>query len=1130
MPDSGQLRPTRRVSYRTLVTTALGALPLIALALAAPTAAAQRDTIPQPAPAHDPFRFEMMGPAEGGRVAAIAGVPGDARTWYIGNSSGGVWKSSDSGATFHPIFDKEPVQAIGALAIAPSDPRQIWAGTGEAWAIRDADIMGDGVYLSTDSGATWKNMGLRETGRIGRIVVNPTDPKVVFVCALGRTTGPQQERGVYRTTDGGSTWQRVLFVDPGTGCSGLTMDAHDPNVLFAGMWQVEMHTWAMFSGGSSSGIYASHDGGTTWTHVVSPGLPKSPLGKIDIAIAPGDSKRVYALIQTADQGSLWRSDDGGVTWRDQNWSRQLIGRAGYYIRLAVSPANENYILIANSSFFRSTDGGRTFDEVPWGGDNHDIWIDPQQPARMGLTNDAGVRLTTDAGKTWTNTQIANGQMYHVAVDNQVPYWIYTNRQDNGTMRGPSTSPEAVPGARRGPPPTAAVRGAGADSARIRGDSSRTARSSQRRQANAPADSASQTDSLTRNSANRAQSFQPRGSTWDHGLGGCESGFTVPDPTNPDIVWASCYGNEVTRWNARTKLARSVSPWIHTLDSPPNETKYRCHWTPPLAIDPFDHNTVYYGCQVVLKTSNAGQSWTAISPDLSTRDSSRIVSSGGIVADNLGQFYGEVVFAIAPSEIRKGLIWAGTNDGKLWYTRNGGTTWTDVTRNMTGLPAWGTIRKIEPSHFDPATAYVAIDFHMMDNRKPYIYKTTDYGRSWSNITGDLPAGGPLDYVMAVTENPNKRGMLFAGTGHGFFYSHDDGTHWTRFSTGLPAVPVTWIVVPKLWHDVVISTYGRGIYILKDIAPLEQNAGSTAAKTVTLYRPHPGYREARSGNADITFSTPAKTARPVTLEILDSTGTTIRTMRVATRAGYNRVSWNLRYDAPERVDLRTTPAANPHIWEEPRFKGKKVRPITHWGIQGPETAGPIATPGHYSVRLVSDGTPPQVQPLTILRNADISSSDADLAASTRMQIRIRNDMDSAVSMINSIEKMRLQVDDQRRSAASDADALLALNALDNKMLAVELQLLSRSDLNSDDKYYVEQYRVYLNLIWLSGEVGSGAGDVAGGADFRPTDTSHEVLAGIERQLSAAHADFNTLVQRDVPAFNKSAGGRLRAIAIE
>ena len=1093
---------------------------LVAISLAATTVMAQRDTTPQRAPAHDPLRFEMMGPAVGGRISAIAGAAGDPRTWYLGSASGGVWKSSDSGATFRPIFDKEPVQAIGALAVAPSNPKMVWAGTGEAWAIRDADVVGDGIYLSSDSGATWKNMGLRETGRIGRIIVHPTNPNVVYVCALGRVTGPQQERGVYRTTDGGATWQRMLFVDPNTGCSGLTLDEHDPNTLFAGMWQVEMHTYAMYSGGPSSALYVTHDAGATWKKVSDPGLPKSPLGKIDVAVAPTDSKRVYALIQTATQGSVWRSDDGGESWKAVNWARALIGRAGYYIRIGVSTGNANDVLIANSSFFRSTDGAKTFREVPWGGDNHDIWFDPKNPERIGLTNDAGARISTDGGKKWINVTLANAQAYHVAVDNQVPYWIYTNRQDNGTMRGPSTEPEANPNTRVGPPqPARTPRGEGGDT---------TNQATQPKLS--PADSIARADSITRDSTMHANPFRQRGSTWDHGLGGCESGFTLPDPTKPDIVWASCYGNTVTRWDAKTKLARSVSPWIHTLDSPPNELKYRCHWTPPLAIDPFDHNTVYYGCQVVFKTSNAGQSWSVISPDLSTRDSSRIVPSGGIVEDNLGQFYGEVIFAIAPSEIQKGLIWAGTNDGKLWYTRDGGGAWTDVTKNMTGLPAWGTIRKIEPSHFDAATAYVAIDYHIMDNRKPYIYKTTNYGKTWTNITGDLPTDHPLDYVMAVTENPNRKGMLFAGTGHGFFYSLDDGTHWKQYSEGLPAAVVSWIVVPKKWHDVVVSTYGRGIYILKDITPLEQGVTSPTASAGALYQPHPGYREARSGHADITFSLPSKTKQPATVAIIDSTGATIRTMKVETRAGYNRVAWDLRYDAPKRVDLRTTPADNPHIWEELRFRGKTVRPITHWGIQGPEATGPIATPGHYSVRLLAEGSPSQVQPLTILKSAEITSSDADLAMSTRMQVRIRDDMNAAVDMINALEKMRLQIDDQRRVSASDASTLSALNGLDKQVLDAELRLVSHSDLNSDDKYYVERYRVYMNLIWLSGEVGSGAGDVAGGADFRPTNTSRATLDEIERNLTAARADFAAIVRQHIPAFNKAMAGKVRAISVE
>ncbi len=1108
------------------------------------------------APRVDPFRFTMMGPAAGGRISSIVGVPGNPRIWFLGNASGGVFKSVDSGTTFQPVFDSMAVQAIGALAISSSNPAQVWAGTGEAWAIRDADVMGDGIYLSTDTGKTWKNVGLRETGRIGRIIVHPTNPKIVFVCALGRATGPQEERGVYRTIDGGKSWKRVLFVDPNTGCSGLTLDVKNPRVLFAGMWQVEMKTYVMNSGGPSSAIYVSRDGGDSWKKVTHPGLPKSPLGKIDVAIAPSNPKRVYALIQTANQGSVWRSEDGGASWRVINWTRALIGRAGYYIRLGISPKNADEILVANSSFFRSTDGGKTFEEVPWGGDNHDIWYDPKNADRIGLTNDAGARLTTSHGKSWNSVSLPNAQMYHVAVDNQVPYWIYGNRQDNGTMRGPSTVPEGGQGGRGGGAGAAGRGGRGGrgDSTRVAaGRAGRGAARTGRGARQAPGDSivspprvaggagiprdtasarrlgGAQSDSAQRDST-QGNIFGAGGfSTWDHGLGGCESGFTLPDPTNADIVWASCYGNQVTRWNAKTKLARSVSPWIHTLDSPPSQLKYRCHWTPPLAIDPFDHETVYYGCQVVFKTSNQGQSWSVISPDLSTQDPSRIVSSGGIVEDNLGQFYGEVVFAIAPSEIQRGLIWAGTNDGQLWYTADGGTTWTNVSKSMTGLPTWGTIRKIEPSHFDAATAYVAIDFHMMDDRRPFIYKTSDFGKTWTNVTGDLPADHPLSYVMSVAENPNRKGMLFAGTGNAFYYSRDDGAHWTRFKEGLPAAPVTWIVVPKTFHDVVVSTYGRGVFILKDITPLEEGTDVTLASNeqAHLFAPHPGYRQARSGREEITFGLARATPRPVKLEILDSAGAVVRTMQVPTRAGFNRVVWDLRYDAPKRVELRTTPPDNPFIWTEPRFKNRQTRPITHWGIQGPQNTGPLAVPGRYSARLTVNGNV-STQSFEILKDNELTTPPSDLVASTQTQIRIRDDMNAAVEMINKLETMRKQIEDQKKRAANDGAVISSLGDMDAKMLDVELRLLSKSDLMSDDKYYVEAYKVYLNLIWLSGEVGAGAGDVAGGADSRPTDASLAWLADIEKDLGAAKAAFDKLLQEDIPAFNRTMAGKVDAIA--
>jgi photosystem II stability/assembly factor-like uncharacterized protein len=1000
------------------------------------------------------FGFRFVGPQIGNRIASVAAIPGDPSTYYAGAASGGIWKSTDGGNRFIPIFDQEPVAAIGALAVAPSEASTIWAGTGEAWVIRQSDVMGNGVYKSTDAGKTWKHMGLDETGRIARIVIHPTNPDIVFVCALGRVTGPQQERGVFRTTDGGAHWSRVLFADENTGCSGLTMDPHNPHLLFAGMWQVVMHTYGEYSGGPGSGIYVSRDGGDSWQRIEGHGLPNPPMGKIDVAIAPTDANRVYALIQTANQGSLWRSDDGGENWRVVNHDRRLIGRAGYYIRIAVSPADENELFIANSSFFHSTDGGETIYEVPWGGDTHDIWIDPTNPDRFVITDDAGMNITTVHGRGFHRVQLPIGQMYHVAVDDRVPYWVYTNMQDDGTMRGPAIS---------GP--------------RAYGE---------------PLDN------------------------WEHGLGGCESGFTLPDPTNPDIIWASCYGDEVTRYDAKTKQARSVSPWMHTLDAPANAVKYRCEWTPPLAIDPFDHNTVYYGCQVIFETSDGGQSWKVISPDLSTQDPSRLVSSGGISGDNLGNFYGEVVFAIAPSPIQRGLIWAGTNDGKVWYTKDR-AHWVDVTKNISGMPPWGKVTKIEPSHFDPGTAYVAVDFHMMDNRDPYIYKTTDFGQTWTQIGTGLPKG-PLAYVLAVAEDPNQKGLLFAGTGNGFYYSLDDGAHWTQLNTGLPHAPVSWIEVQKRFHDVVVSTYGRGIYILDDISPLEYRAAHPQQSDVVLYPSRLTYRLVKGGQAYITFE--LNQPGQAKLSILDTHNNTVRDFgTIAGKAGLNRVAWDLRYDPPQPARLRTSAPDNPFIWEEPRFRGQDWRPVTHWGIEN-ALVGPIVTPGNYTIHLTVGGKT-LTQPVEILRDPNVTSSDADLKASVDMLLRIRADINKVSGMINQIEWKRKQLEDLERTLESGGKHDLAQTVvqMNRQMEKVEYELIARENLNSDDKYFSEANKLYLGFIWLNGEVGTGAGDVAGGANYKPTAAETGVLSMLEKQLAAAESDYRNLMEHELAEFNRS-----------
>ncbi len=1010
--------------------------------------------------------FRFLGPIVGNRVAAIAGIPGDPTTYYAGAASGGVWKTTDGGIRWAPVSDSLGVAAIGALAVAPSDPNVVWAGTGEAWAIRDSDVIGDGIYKSMDAGKTWTHMGLDETGRIGRILVHPTNPDVVFACSIGRITAPQQERGVYRTTDGGGHWERVLFVDENTGCSGLSMDAKNPRTIWAGTWQVEMHPWAMLSGGAGSGIYVSRDGGAKWTKVEAAGLPKSPLGKIDVAVAPSDSSRVYALIQTKDQGSVWRSDDGGASWRVVNWSRELIGRAGYYIHLAVSPANEDEILISNSSFFQSVDGGQTFRSVNWGGDNHDIWWDPKDADRFAITHDAGITLTTQHGRSTQRVQLPIGQMYHVTVDNEVPYNVYSNMQDDGTMRGPAIASE----------------GAGAG-------------------------------------------YNGSGNVWDHGLGGCESGFTAPDPADSNIVWSTCYGNKVTRYDHRTKIARSVAPGMITLDAPPQDAKYRCHWSAPLAIDPFDHNNVYYGCNVIFHTNSGGQSWRIISPDLSSQDPSKIVASGGIVGDNLGQFAPEVIFAIATSEVEKGLIWAGTNDGKIWYTRDGGQKWNDVSKNVTGLPAWGVISKIEPSHFNGGTAYVAVDAHLMDSREPYIFKTTDYGATWKRVNGDLPNAHPLSYVKAVAENPNKAGMIFAGTGHGFFYSTDDGGHWSELAAGLPHAPVSWIVVQKAFHDVAISTYGRGLYVLDDITPLEQATPAITDAAAHLFAPRATYRWSQRSRALINYALKGEPRGAAQLQVLDAEGKVVRDLRSTPVAGLNRVAWDLRYEAPRLIAMRTTPPENPHIWEEPRFRGQDTRPVTHWGLE-PAQVGPLVVPGKYTVKLTVDGQS-YTQAIEVLKDPRIPTSVADLDLSVKLQLRLRDDISAAADMVNAIEVMRKQLEDVSKAYKNDRskDALLKQIAeMDKKLFDVEAKILEPAQMTSDDKYFQQAYRVYMNLIWLNGEVGPGAGDVSGGADFPPTDTSVNVMESIEKDLNGAKADYKNLMDRDVPAFNRAIGGAI------
>ena len=732
----------------------------------------------QPAVAQqiDPSRYEQLryryiGP-EGNRATAVVGIPGDPRIYYAGAASGGIWKTTDGGTYWEPIFDGQPVQSIGALAIAPSDQNVIWAGTGEA-NIRSHISLGAGIYRSTDAGKTWTLMGLEATGRISRIRIDPRDPDIVFVAAQGHCYGPQRERGVYRTKDGGRTWEQVLFVDENTGASDLVMDPNNPRILFAGMWQIEIHTWGRESGGPGSGIFGSRDGGDTWKRLEGNGLPGFPVGKVALAVAPSNSNHIYALIETGDgvpmhgdsteSGELWSSRDGGEHWELVSHDRQLAGRTHYYSRVEVAPDNEHEAFFLAGAFSRTLDGGKTTIDSegrasPWG-DNHDIWIDPLDPDRLAVANDGGLDISLTRGATWRRIELPIAQMYRVTVDTRIPYYVYGNRQDGQSARGPSR--------------TFYTGFLGSVGNIPRGD-------------------------------------------W-HDVGGGESGWATPDPENPDIIWSSASGSGagggiVTRMDLRTRQVHNVEVWPRTTGgSPAEDLKYRFVWDAPLTISPHDHNKVYTGSQHVHVTTDGGRSWREISPDLTLNDKSRQGISGGLTPDNIGVEYAGVVFAIAESPLRPGLIWAGTNDGLVHVSQDGGGSWTNVTGNIPDLPPWGTVSNIEPSRYDTAMAYIAVDFHQVNNRDPWVYKTTNYGRSWRRITNGIPAS-PLSYANCIREDPVRRGLLYLGTENGLYVSFNDGENWQPLQTNLPHAPVYWMAVQEQFKDLVVATYGRGFWIL------------------------------------------------------------------------------------------------------------------------------------------------------------------------------------------------------------------------------------------------------------------------------------------------------------------------------
>jgi photosystem II stability/assembly factor-like uncharacterized protein len=1025
------------------------------------------------------LHFRFVGPI-GNRVAAVIGEPGNPNVVYIGAADGGIWKTEDGGATWKPIFDKADVSPVGALAMAPSEHNIVWAGTGEPWLIRPFWALGNGVYKSTDAGESWQNMGLDATGHIARIVIDPHDPNRVFVCAIGQTFLPQQQRGVFRTLDGGKTWQQVLFINENTGCSDLAMDPSDPNTLFAGMWPVTIHTWGIDSGGAAGGVYATHDGGATWHKLSGHGLPANnhPVGKVAVAIAQSNPKRVYALIQDNPPG-LYRSDDGGQTWKLVNQSHIPDERAPYYTRFTVAPDNENLLYFVSVAYSFSPDGGKTLlipgsrhsalGQASGGGDNHDLWIDPTNSSRILVANDEGVNISNDHGRSFANYVLPISQVYHVAVDNDIPYHVMGNLQDRDSFRGPSR----------------ALSGGFFDS--------------------------------------------PITPAYFTTTGGCEDGFAVPDPKNANVVWAGCDNGHLDRMDWRTRTARDVTPWpVSGLGWAPKDMKYRWHWSFPIAIDPLDHHRVYVGAQVVFMTTDGGQSWKVISPDLTTNNKSHQENSGGISFDNLVTFDGSTLYSIAPSAVKEGVLWVGSNDGQVSVTKDGGAHWTNVTANIPNLPPWGTVANIEPSHFDPATAYIAVNLQLVGDYNPYVYKTTDYGQSWKLISASVPRSVNSS-ANCIVEDPIRKGMLYLGTENAIFVTWDDGGEWTRLHNNFPPAPVQWLAIQPTFNDLVVGTYGRGVWILDDVTPLRA-LDRARGKPTYFFKPRPAYRfrnttDAReiepSGHvvgenppygADLDFWL-AGPQKNVKLSVLGPGNETIRTVKIKkTQAGINRVWWDLRYDSGTKIRFQTPPPdalwANPH------------RGYRAYGAVIPG-AGAIVPPGTYTVQLKAAGQT-FTRPLEVLPDPHSPGTQQSIEAQVKFELEVRSESNQVAGMINHIEWTRKQLADLQSMLGAHGDqyatVIEAAKQLASKAVALEGQMIDVHNTGRSEDVFRHPMELYGRLCWLITPMNGAPGSGSGGSDMAPTTQDVAVNDQFEAQIAQLQPEFDRLVHVETPAFNR------------
>ncbi|HSS75939.1 MAG TPA: glycosyl hydrolase [Thermoanaerobaculia bacterium] len=1044
------------------------------------------------------MKWREVGPYRGGRAAAVTGLPGDRNTYYFGATGGGVWKTTDGGRSWKNVSDGTYGGSIGAVAVSEWDPNVVYVGGGEV-TVRGNVSHGDGLWKSTDGGKTWKLSGLADSRHIPRIRIHPKNPDLVYAAVLGHLFGPNETRGVYRSKDGGAHWDRILYVNDKVGAVDLAMDPDNPRVLYASMWNVRRTPYSLESGGPGSGLWKSTDGGDTWSELTfNPGFPKGTLGIIGVTVSPSNPENLYALVEAKD-GGVFRSRDGGKTWKQTNSERDLRQRAWYYSRIFADPKDEDVVYVPNVQFHRSKDGGRTFTTLRTPhGDNHDMWIDPNDPQRMIESNDGGVNVSTDGGATWTpQSNQPTAQFYRVSTDTHFPYRILGAQQDNSAVRILS-------------------RGSGGGIG--------------------PGD-------------------------WSPTAGG-ESGYIVPDPKDSDVVFGGSYGGLLTRLNHATGEMRDVNPWPdNPMGAAAGDILYRFQWNFPIVFSPNDPNTLYAAAQVLFKSSDSGQSWSAISGDLTRNDKSRLGSSGGpITKDNTSVEYYGTIFTVAESPLEASTIWAGSDDGLIHVTRDGGKTWKNVTPK--GIPEWIQINAIDASPHEKGGAYVAATMYKSDDFRPYLYRTSDYGATWTRIDSGID---PAHFTRVVRADPARRGLLYAGTEHGAYVSFDDGAHWQPLQLNLPVVPVADLTVKD--GDLVAATQGRGFWVLDDLQPLREAAVHTAkddlsgakaylfqvspavrlSTAFSFGRPQGGLGTNPPTGAVIDYylkeAPPAAQAGKVKLEILGHDGKVIQTF-VGKPAEESK-------DKKPKADKEKEPRKPTAKGEEPEAdKGKEAEKqekeekeeagpadeeeqpkITTeaghnrfvWDLRWPaagkfpgmvlwsgDPVQPMAIPGQYQARLTAGGET-LVQPFEIRKDPRSSSTQADLEAQFQFLQEIHAKLTETHDAIRRIRDVRTQLlEIEKRLAKDDAQkpVVAVAKEIDKKMTAVEEALYQTKNRSSEDP---------LNFpIKLDDKLNSVA-DSASLGDYRPTAQAiavkNQVTAAIDAQLTL----LRTIWETDLARFN-------------